>query len=487
MAKDILVNTNTGDFLMTEHDAKVTYWEVVWGKLFSTDTMEYMNIVVPDWYLSNIRYTDDEYICQVHADYYPVDEIFQARFVVGYSDGYVNAVSLDSNVIQPVTVIFYPNTSGESINILASQLSMIDVNGYFKLKFKRYVNGNYQNAVIYQAEDSDFSIGDSDNQSAQLLARCAPGSYYRFPGLGVDLTKYINSIVGHTQLVQSLVDEFKSDSKTVIEAEFNNENGDLNVSFSGTREANDYNLTDPDLLDVDLFQLADDDYVRAMAKSANVISSDNVGYVQDLISHSELVGIWDIGNECELSKLDYTVSNTSAVINAVGEIEDDADNGQYIVESEVESGTLYAFDYKANNAGILVESSTDSEGNETTEYCQKSSLLTTETTSKYVYPIIETSSMDEYSRALNDLQIRRRCFVPLQNMTIAYPIGGNSSQEPTGEVGIRKVIDKAGNYKSLLALYVHPVTSKLFGVVSVDSEIEDVWIDMGTQRLLIIK
>lgn len=488
MAKDILVNTNTGDFITPEHDAKASYWEVVWGKLFETDTMEYMNIIVPDWYLGHIRYVNDEFVCQVHADYNPSDEAFQARFVVSYDDDYTNAIELDSNVIHPVTVVYYPNTSGESISIMASQLPMVDINGYFKLLFKRYVKGNFEYAVIYQSEDSDFKTGDSDDQSAQLLARCAPGSYYRFPGLGVDLTKYINSVVDHTQLIQSLVDEFKSDSKTIIEAEFNNANGDLNVVFSGTREANDTNLTDPDLLDVELFQLADDDYVRVMAQAANGIKSDNVGFIQDLISQSELIGIWDIGCECELTKLESTTTHANSVINMAGEIVTDNEAGQYIAESEVETGTLYAFDYKANNAGIVTTYSTsDSDSARKSRYYQNSSLLATKTSPAYVHPIVDTQLSDEYYRILNDLQIRRRCFIPLQNVTIVYAIGGNSKEEPTGDVGIRKVSNVAGNYKSLLGLFVHPVTSKLFGIVSVDSEIEDILIDFKTQRLLIIK
>lgn len=487
MAKDILVNTNTGDFLVPERDSKGSYWDVVWGKLFENDTIEYMNIVVPDWYLSSIRYTDDEYVCLIHADYYPVESAFQTRFVVSYSDGYVDAIELDNDIISPVSVVYIPNDLGQLITLSASQLPMISVNGYFKLLFRRYLNSNYEHAILYQSEDLDFDIGESDNQSAQLLARCAPGSYYRFPGLGVDLTKYINSVVDHTVLTQSLVDEFKSDYKTIIEAEFNNANGDLNVVFSGTREANDTNLADPDLLDIDLFKLSDDEYIRTMALSIIGTVEGNGKYIIDVLSQYNFAGIWDVGRKCKLTNLSTLAVHKSAFIAESGEIKTDENVGQYIAESKVEGGKLYAFEYLANNAGIISGYTTDSEGRRTPWYYQASSLLTTLTDPQYVHPLVNTTSSDNYNCILNDLQIKRRCFIPLQDMKIAYPIGGNSSIPPSDDIGIREIANIAGNYKSLLALFVHPVTSKLFGVVPSDSEILSVLIDSKTNRLLVIK
>jgi hypothetical protein len=82
----------------------------------------------------------------------------------------------------------------------------------------------------------------------------------------------------------------------------------------------------------------------------------------------------------------------------------------------------------------------------------------------------------------------------LKECSVYCYIGSQNTDGTTAEdlytqygCGLRVVTDKRGNYASILTLAVHPVTGKLYGIVSLDSEIEEVRIEKDTNRLLVIK
>lgn len=288
MARDISVNTQSGDFVVSESIPQTSYWKVVWGKISDSDKSEYMNIIVPSGYINNIQLKDNKFECYVKAEYYPVNSEFLVRLVVFdvAANEYVPIQRYAINAPLPAGAEYYPTYTDRPQTVMACQLPSIDPDGQFVVLFSQYVNADLSCATIYSAKSVDFSIGDSDSQSAQLLARCAPGKYYRYPTTGLDLTKYINSVAEHTDMVESLVSQFASDSKQISEAEFDSSTGDLQIAFVGTKEADDENLLDPDLLDLELFRTADDDFIRAIYKQTHAVSTNGSDFIDGLAGGS---------------------------------------------------------------------------------------------------------------------------------------------------------------------------------------------------------
>lgn len=491
MAKDILVDTNGGDFLFQDRDKEVQYWDVVWGKLFEGDSVLYMNIVVPTRKANNIRYDDDgEFVCNVHAGYYADASYFFVRLVSkSMATGkYVDLHKNDVAVPLPSEAVYYPEFIGAPQSIRASQLLLIDQDGYLKVVFKRFNKGSFVRAIICQGGDVDFKVGAGDSQSAQLLARCAPGKFYRYPTSGVDLTKYINSVVEHTELTDSLVSEFRKDYKNISEASFDNINGDLEIIFSGANDADDKNLSDPNTLDVELLRIADDDYVRSLYKASQGILMNNDGFVEDVARWAgNLLGIWDIGGGCKLDKVDYTPFHGSPtqVITKTGEMVSDANRGYMISSVECAAGKMYALNY-IDNVPIEIGYTVNSSGIRRSYWKWDPLFLAEKGDKKYVDDdvyILDVAKYYSYAQSKN-----RRCFIPLEDCTVYYYAGyANENDLNLKGCGVRPVADERGNFSTVLAIAVHPTTGKLYGIVSLDSVIEEVKMDLISSKLFVIK
>lgn len=496
MAKDILVDTNSGDFQLQDRDRKVQYWDVVWGKLFDGDSQLYMNIVVPTRKAESIQYDDDgEFICNVHAGYYADASYFFVRLVSKNiaTGNYVDLQKYNVAIPLPSEAVYYPEFIGAPQAIRASQLLLIDQDGYLKIVFKRYNKGSFVRAIICQGSDVDFKVGTGDSQSAQLLARCAPGKFYRFPTSGVDLTKYINSVVEHTGLTDSLVSEFRKDYKNISEAAFDNTNGDLEIIFSGANEADDKDLSDPNTLDVELLRIADDDYIRSLYKASQGILMDNDGFTEDVESWAgNLLGVWDIGGGCKLDKTEYTqvVSSPTSRITRAGEIESDAQVGYMVSSVECAAGKLYALNYighvpiRTSYITLMNEDKTASVGRQSV-WSWDPLFIAKKDDGKYVDDdvyILDTSTYYSHVQSKN-----RRCFVPLVDCTVYYYAGSTENDLNLLGCGVRPVADEDGNFSTVLAIAVHPITGKMYGIVSLDSVIEEVKLDLKSNKLFVIK
>ena len=473
MAKDILVNTQSGDLLISENDIQTTFWDVIWGKLFDSDGAEYMNIVVPSAYVNEIQYKDNQFECLVQADYYPINDTFQARLVVeDVATGKYRLIQDYSiNAPEAMGVVYYPTYTGKPQDIYACQLPSIDIDGKFKVLFKQYSNSIFSRAIIVSAKDTDFSIGESDSQSAQLLAKCAPGKYYRYPTTGLDLTKYINSVVEHTNMTTQLVKQYSADSKQITSAEFDSSTGDLQIVFSGTDEADDSNLSDPATLDIELFRVADDDFVRAAYKEAQSVADDNSAYIEDLVSTADFMGIYDIGNTAKLDEIAPTI--TPGFLGNDGTIEESTTS--YIATMKLEAGKLYAINYSHDMIPF-------------TGAWFYSAVFALYSNDKVVYidvPYRWSSPIDFWYnvQSLNN----RRCFIPLMDLTAIFYAGTSDSALSKNGCGIRPVSDISGNYNSILGLAENAVTGKLTGIVTNHSLIEDIKIDIKTDQIFIVK
>lgn len=474
MAKDILVNTQSGDWIVSEGDTQATYWKVVWGKLFDSDESEYMNIVVPSAYINKIQYTDNQYECLVQADYNPVNTTFQVRLVVenAATSNYSLIQDYTSNAPEAMGVVYYPTYISRPQDINACQLPAVDVDGRFKILFKRYENSVFSRAIIVSAKNANFTIGESDSQSAQLLAKCAPGTYYRYPTTGLDLTKYINSVVEHTDMTTQLVKQYSGDSKQITTAEFDSSTGDLQIVFSGSDEADDQNLADPSTLDVELFRIADDDFIRTAYKEARSVADNNSAFIEDLVSTDNFMGIYDICNTAKLD--DITPTITPGALKNDGSV-DESITTSFVATMKVEAGKLYAINYSKKDLPLTVNLS-------------HSTLFALYSNDKVVYidaPFTTLGLYDVYDHmeSLNN----RRCFIPLKDLTVIFYAGKSASDIQSTGCGIYPVSDVSGNYNSILGLVGSTITGKLTGMVTNNSFIEDIKIDTKTNQLLIIK
>lgn len=498
MAKDILVNTNSGDFIPKSWDKKVEYYDTVWGKLLDTDTDDilYLNIIIPYRKASQVSYdANGEYSCKVHVDYYGEAKSFFVRLVSRSNviGKYIDLHLSNQKCPNSCECKYRQTFMDMPKPIYASQLQIININGYYQVQFKRYKGGNIERSFIYQADDIDFEIGNGDNQSAQLLARCAPGKYYRYPTSGVDLTKYIGSVVEHSDLKEKLSDEFDRDNKNISEASFDNENGNLEILFTSANEADDKNLDDVNKLDIELLRVADDDYIRSLYKAAQGLLTDNEGFRSDILDWSGMiVGMWDVGGECQLDKLPYSFPMTYNRIRFSG-LEKDLNMGYEVgVWSDIKPGVLYAVDY----VGVMPEMHLDSGNHENIKYnyFYHDPLFMVQTSDgrKYVdedYRIIARSGVDNIDCKNYYNNPNRKLFMALEPCTAYCYIGTNTSDGNTSESGggLKIVSDKRGNYASVLALAVHPKTGKMYGIITYDSDIEEVIIEKDTNRLLVIK
>lgn len=482
MAKDISVNTQSGDFIVSEDTLQTSYWNVVWGKLLDSDESEYMNIVVPSSYINNVHLKDGKFECKIAAEYYPVNSTFLARLVtLNVATGkYVSIQDYATNAPTEMGVEYYPTFTGKAQSIMACQLPLVDVDGRFNIVFLQYSNNNFSRAVIYSAKDMDFTIGNSDSQSAQLLARCAPGKFYRYPTTGLDLTKYINSVVEHTDMVESLVSQFTSDSKQISEAEFDSSTGDLQVVFSGTKEADDEGLTAPNLLDVSLFKIADDDFVRAAYKSAHNITTITSEIIEGL-SGGSFLGIYDIGGSATLDKISIASFEKGAISGDGSITKSDFDS--YVATMKLEAGRLYVVNY---DKGVIRKTKFLS----TIIKWQHEPLFAIYSedgnTMLYFDEPFYTESFSEYLSYADTFQ-NKKCFIPLQDLIVQFYAGATDTWIDDNGFGIRPVIDEVANYDSILGLTSDEKTGVLSAVTSVQSVIENVKIDVQTNQILVIK
>lgn len=483
MAKDIIVDTQQGDLVMSEGSLQTSFWDVVWGRLFDTDgELEYMNIIVPSKSIGLVRYKDGEYECFAKASYRPVNSEFLVRLVVKNiaTDGYNTISDYQPNAPEAMGAVYYPKYSDRPQNIHACQLPLVDSDGKFKVVFAKYGDSAFARAIIASPKDMNFIIDESDSQSAQLLAQCAPGKYYRYPTTGLDLTKYINSVVEHTDMTSQLLKQYSADFKQVTEAEFDSNTGDLQVVFSGTSEADDQNLTDPDKLDVELFRIADDDFVREAYRASKMSECDNAEFISGIEDTPKLIGIYDVGCSAKLGPI--TPDSIEAyVIDDYGEWI--PSGSSYVATMELKTGKIYAVNYTSS----IIKQARPRPGSLYRHWGHDPLFtLSDDNDLLYVDAPFSTRWYGELIAYKNTFA-NRRCFIPLVDCTVTFYAGDTEDYLKTTGYGIRPITDVKGNYSSLILLMESPITGKLIGVISSDSIIKDIKIDVKTNQILIIK
>lgn len=115
------------------------------------------------------------------------------------------------------------DTSGNDVR--ACSLGLIGANGNFTAR----IVGDRM--ALSCGDEWDFLTGDANGQNKAFLLECSPGSSYRYPTVGVDLRKWLNSPTHMNGLSRRLVEEFAKDGTPVTDAAYDPESGRLNVTL----------------------------------------------------------------------------------------------------------------------------------------------------------------------------------------------------------------------------------------------------------------
>ena len=333
--KDILLDVNSGDVLFRNLNEGVGLYDTVWGNVFPTDTELYLNIIIPSGDISYINYVDGSLTLFFHAVYYPAVETFTLRLLVKRGNKYEPISVLKPQIQSEYQVYTRFSFYDDLVQPDASQMPLLDLDGNFQMKVKTYYGRKI--CEVSSSSLTDFEVGDVEDQSAQLLSICAPGKYYRYPTTGVDITKYINSVVPHTDMAQNTLEQFNNDGKYIQAADFDSESGNLTVAFSGDSADNDTGNIDVSDLDLSVIQLADDDYVRGITIEDEV---DEVASVALIIPDVDEVKSIINFNKSTADDLTGTVEE-GYIFNESGE---KVARGDYaIVTAELHEGDLLQF------------------------------------------------------------------------------------------------------------------------------------------------
>ena len=267
-----MLNVMSGDVLMGNVQKSIVYYDVVWDKLFDTDQLLYANVVIPYNNLNLVDFNETEgsdvvLSIYIKALYHPENSVFKIRFVTNVDGVYHNVHEYKPAIPSALDCLCRTTYGSEPVEIKACQLPMVNIDGNYRILVIKGEDESYK-VNLFSASSTDFIVSDNEDQAAQLLAICGPGKYYRYPTTGVDVTKYINSVVHHTDIGENLYDQFKADNKDISDADFDSNTGVLDTKF------NSYSVTDPNvqlldvsLLDTKLFRFATDEYVCAVVQA----------------------------------------------------------------------------------------------------------------------------------------------------------------------------------------------------------------------------
>lgn len=323
MVKDILLNIKERDILIGDKsNQNEPCFDVEWENAKCI-------VKIPYAYSETVEYDDnDTFTCRVKIPYKPLASTFTFEIYVDKGEGYL------LSEITGGTACTKPFYSLKPVEIVASQLIMLDLNGDFKVIFTK----NSDKVMISSYKESDILNGASDNQSAQLIALCAPGKNYRYPTTGIDIVNYINSVVDYTDLQDKIVEQYEADGKAIFSADFDSITGNLETVFKGEDAIEeDAQLTDISDLKTDWLGLFSDANVRTFI---DVDKRSFFGFQTIFNFKGNYLGL-------VLFPSDELLWERKADSILVANINDDGttytEDDYYMIEAELTAGSIIAF------------------------------------------------------------------------------------------------------------------------------------------------
>lgn len=253
--KDILLDIQERDLILSNQNKYIKFRRASWGS--DDNDYCYLNIESEDNENVENVYTDTEerpsYVFADSSVYVPLESSY-IYFTAKYHPSVLKVKIVFDGVEYPVKTKFW---DGKKRDVKACQFPIINISGKYMIQIVQEEDDEALCAYLYNADELDFTSNESQDQEAQLLALCAPGQNYRYPTVGIDVSKYVNSVPSLTDLGQKIVNEFSNDGKDVYNADFDADTGNITVEFnqanttqyvSETLNVEDY--TESDLIDM---------------------------------------------------------------------------------------------------------------------------------------------------------------------------------------------------------------------------------------------
>lgn len=219
MRRDIQVNTQIGDMVLTDSNSVSTY-PFEW--LYERDSNIYGCVTLPAYFeRSNL-----EYGVKINIPYIPMYKTIKLKFVQDYGDGntrtFIN--TSDNSEYFDVHSKLY-NLDERALK--ASELILIDEENYIL-----QLVGN--KLLLWSSKTSDAKNINANIQNRNLLLKCLPSNSYRYPVSGVGLIRYLHANISNTDLADVLQSEFEAENVKVLNASFDSDTGnlDLDLDFS---------------------------------------------------------------------------------------------------------------------------------------------------------------------------------------------------------------------------------------------------------------
>lgn len=447
MVRDILIDIDGRDLLFRDvRDENEASFDVLWGSVFDWDTQtdtEICNILIPRAYWESVKVVGGEVKVCFTSVYKAVEKPFRVRLLSKDRDGSLEVYGGGYRGMagQPAYCYFCGSEVAEELEVC--QLPCIDIDGEFLVKIVLSdIDEGLDRAYIYSSKTTDIEIGYSDDQAGRLLAICAPGKSYRYPTTGVGITSYLNSVVEHSDLAESMERQFAADGKIIQNASFDSTSGSFSMRFNGEKAREDEGLTDKSLLDIGLLTRYDDEYVK---RNIVITEEDDLDYISRLDGYTDFVDIVFFKDESCVTELLCDHVTEGKRFNASGmPIKDPAYN---IVSATVEAGTIIMFDDEDENAMDNM-------------------------------PVFIINGREEerlYTHLVGQpMYISERCYkcaVIEKRSTLQYVI---RKDRFTAGKGVYAVPQISQNIKRLLSVAVDAATGRIVGIVSKNTSISDV-------------
>ena len=216
MRKDIEIHINTGDLVLSprnEFEIHSFAWidnpsglmRYIYGEVTVPAAISEAHIKSGGVYI-NIPYT-------------PIYKEFYIRIKRQYSEG-VYAYMRNPVNGSEWFLVQAAKYGKQYENVYASELMTISESSFF-------VRFNKDIAEIYSSAESDVKIIAANRQNANLLLKCIPTNYYRYPLTGVGLSLWVKSNMNQSALADVLQREFEGDGVKVNNASFDFETNNL--------------------------------------------------------------------------------------------------------------------------------------------------------------------------------------------------------------------------------------------------------------------
>lgn len=461
MVKDILIDIDEKDLVFADkQDMAEPRFDVVWGNLFDFDkTTGYLicNILVPRAYWSMVEYVDNVFICHCQTPYIPQNKYFRVRLVKWSHDNGEDSFELFAEIRGQLglSANSYAINKNVAEPIHACMLPFVDIDGELTIKFVRNQEEGLDRAYVYSSKITDLNIGFSDDQSGQLLGLCAPGKHYRYPTTGIDIGKYLNSVVAHSDLADKLMEQFSADKKIIQDASFDTTTGVLQMQFNSEEEVADTGLLDMNLLDLSLLTDYTDDFIK---RNTVITEVDDLDYISLLADYTDFIDVVFFQDEnTRVTRIaDEVISG-----KRFNEYGTPIANSEYlIVSATLEADTIIMFDDEdednMDNMPVFLVNGAENER-------------------LYTHLIGQPMYISEKCH---------KCAILTKRATIQYVIKKSQFENDKGLYVIPQVSE---NVKNMLAIASDTVTGRLMGIVSKNTTISDVSLNEITAQIFATK